>query len=290
MNYMEKSERMKHLLTLLLTLCVAVSASSQSYTELFEQSVVALEQDSLWQAEELITQALKAEPSNEHNALLFANLGWLQRRQHRYEEALDSYTYALNFAPLSVPILMDRATLLMEMGREERARVDYSLVLDLDAHNQEALLMRAYIHQRERNYKEAHADYDSLLRVAPKHYQGRLGLATLYQKEQKYESAMMLLNTLVEEERQASSPEANRLAVLYLAKAHVEWEQGWAEPALIDLEASMKANAQLSEAYLLQGQIWLSQGKKRPAKNCFLRARELGVSDAELREWMLQCK
>ncbi len=282
---------MKQLYTfILLALLTATSATAQSYTDLYERSVTALEQDSLQLAEALITQALKAEPANEHNALLFANLGWLQRRQHRYEEALDSYTYALNFAPLSVSILMDRATLLLEMGRDERARVDYSLVLDLDRHNQEALLMRAYIYQRERNYKEAHADYDSLLSVAPRHYQGRLGLATLYQKEQKYEPAMMLLNTLVEEERQADTPDNQRLAVLHLAKAYVEWEQGWAEPALMDLEASMQAHDQLSEAYLLQGQILLSQGKKRPAKNCFLRARELGVSDAELREWMQQCK
>lgn len=282
---------MKQLYTfILLALLTAASATAQSYTDLYERSVTALEQDSLQLAETLITQALKAEPANEHNALLFANLGWLQRRQHRYEEALDSYTYALNFAPLSVSILMDRATLLLEMGRDERARVDYSLVLDLDRHNQEALLMRAYIYQRERNYKAAHADYDSLLSVAPRHYQGRLGLATLYQKEQKYEPAMMLLNTLVEEERQADTPDSQRLAVLHLAKAYVEWEQGWAEPALMDLEASMQAHAQLSEAYLLQGQILLSQGKKRPAKNCFLRARELGVSDAELREWMQQCK
>lgn len=282
---------MKQLYTfILLALLTAASATAQSYTDLYERSVTALEQDSLQLAEALLTQALKAEPANEHNALLFANLGWLQRRQHRYEEALDSYTYALNFAPLSISILMDRATLLLEMGRDERARVDYSLVLDLDRHNQEALLMRAYIYQRERNYKEAHADYDSLLSVAPRHYQGRLGLATLYQKEQKYEPAMMLLNTLVEEERQADTPDSQRLAVLHLAKAYVEWEQGWAEPALMDLEASMQAHDQLSEAYLLQGQILLSQGKKRPAKNCFLRARELGVSDAELREWMQQCK
>lgn len=281
---------MKQLYTFILALLTAASATAQSYTDLYERSVTALEQDSLQLAETLLTQALKAEPANEHNALLFSNLGWLQRRQHRYEEALDSYTYALNFAPLSVSILMDRATLLLEMGRDERARVDYSLVLDLDRHNQEALLMRAYIYQRERNYKEAHADYDSLLSVAPRHYQGRLGLATLYQKEQKYEPAMMLLNTLVEEERQADTPDNQRLAVLHLAKAYVEWEQGWAEPALMDLEASMQAHDQLSEAYLLQGQILLSQGKKRPAKNCFLRARELGVSDAELREWMQQCK
>ena len=281
---------MPHLITLLFALCLATSAMAQSYTELFERSAAALEQDSLTQAEGLIRQALKLDPANEHNALLLSNLGWLQRRQHRYEEALDSYTYALNFAPLAASILMDRATLLMEMGREARARVDYSLVLDLEPHNQEALLMRAYIHQRERNYKEARADYDTLLSVAPRHFQGRLGLATLCQKEQKYESALLLLNTLIEEERLAATPEANRLALLYLAKAHVEWEQGWAEPALADLDASMEASAQLSEAYLLRGQILLSQGKKRPAKNCFLRARELGVTDAELREWMQQCK
>lgn len=281
---------MKHLYTLALALLTATSATAQSYTELFERSMEALRMDSLRQAEEYITQALKAEPANGHNALLFSNLGWLQRRQQRYEEALDSYTYALNFAPLAVPILLDKAALQMEMGREDHARESYSLVLDVDKENVEALQMRAYIYQRERNYKDARTDYEALLKIAPKHFNGRLGLATLNQKEQKYDSALLLLNSLLEDERKAAGQDHARLSALYYAKAGVEWEQGWAEPALLDLEEAIREDGSMTEAYLLCGQIYLSQRKKAQAKACFLRARELGVPDAELREWLKECK
>lgn len=74
--------------------------------------------DSLPQAEELLLQALKLEPKNAKNALLFSNLGLVQRRLGEFDKALESYSFALNFAPLAVPILLDRAAIYMEMGKQ----------------------------------------------------------------------------------------------------------------------------------------------------------------------------
>ena len=68
-----------------------------------------------------------------HNALLFSNLGTIQRWQHRYEQALDSYTLALNIAPRAIPALMNRAALYLELGKDDLARIDYSLVLDIES-------------------------------------------------------------------------------------------------------------------------------------------------------------
>lgn len=44
---------------------------SQTYQELCDRAITYTEQDSLPQAEEYIRQALKLEPANPHNALLF---------------------------------------------------------------------------------------------------------------------------------------------------------------------------------------------------------------------------
>ena len=167
-------------------------AFSQTYQELSERAVAATEQDSLSLAEKYIEQALKMEPANPHNALLFSNLGTIQRWQHRYEQALDSYTLALNIAPRAIPALMNRAALYLELGKDDLARIDYSLVLDIESDNQEALLMRAYIYMRQRNYNFAKSDYERLLKLAPRSYNGRLGLATLEQKEGKYEAALSI--------------------------------------------------------------------------------------------------
>lgn len=151
-------------------------AFSQTYQELSERAVAATEQDSLSLAEKYIEQALKMEPANPHNALLFSNLGTIQRRQHRYEQALDSYTLALNIAPRAIPALMNRAALYLELGKDDLARIDYSLVLDIESDNQEALLMRAYIYMRQRNYNFAKSDYERLLKLAPRSYQWPSGV------------------------------------------------------------------------------------------------------------------
>ena len=50
---------------------------------------------------------------------------------------------------------MNRAALYLELGKDDLARIDYSLVLDIESDNQEALLMRAYIYMRQRNYNFA---------------------------------------------------------------------------------------------------------------------------------------
>ena len=130
---------------------------SQTYQELCDRAVTYTEQDSLPQAEDYIRRALKLEPANPHNALLFSNLGTIQRRQRQYEQALESYNFALNIAPRAVPILLNRAAIYMELGRNNLAQADYSLVLDLEKNNEEALLMRAYIYMQQREYKMAKA-------------------------------------------------------------------------------------------------------------------------------------
>lgn len=270
---------------------VAAPTFSQTYEELGERAVAATEQDSLAQAEEYILKALKLEPANPHNALLFSNLGTIQHRQREYEKALESYTFALNIAPRAVPVLLNRAALYLELGKEEPARVDYSLVLDIETNNQEALLMRAYIYGQKRDYKAARSDYDRLLKLNPLSYKGRLGLATLEQKEGKYEESLALLNKMMADKTDGTTQITTSLyAVLYVARAGIEKDMKHADLALIDLEEAIRLDASQPEAYLIRGQIYLSQKKKNLAKHEFEKAMSLGVSQSDVRELLRQCK
>lgn len=270
---------------------VAIPAFSQTYEELSERAVAATEQDSLTLAEEYIMKALKLDPANPHNALLFSNLGTIQRRQHQYEQALESYTLALNIAPHTVPILMNRAALYLELGKDEQARVDYALALDIETDNREALLMRAYIYRQKRDYKAARSDYERLLKLSPLSYNGRLGLAMLEQKEGKYEEALSLLNKMIADKAdEATQITAPLYAVLYVARAGVEKDMQHIDMALIDLEEAIKLDPSQSEAYLMRGQIYLSQKKKELAKRDFEKAVTLGVPQADVRDLLQQCK
>lgn len=281
----------KLILSFLACGAMALPAFSQTYQELSERAVAATEQDSLTKAVEYIQQALKLEPANPHNALLFSNLGTIQRRQRDYEQALESYTLALNIAPRAVPILLNRAALYLELGKDDLARIDYSLILDIEADNKEALLMRAYIYMQQRDYNFARADYERLLKLDPQSYNGRLGLATLEQKNGKYQEALAILNRMIGEKGSDSDSMAAPLyAVLYVARAGVEQDMKHVDLAMIDLEEALRLDPSQTEAYLMRGQIYLSQKKKDLAKRDFEKAVSLGIPQADVRELLQQCK
>ena len=273
-------KRIFFLLALLSSMVMKLSA--QTYEELCERAMTAAEQDSLQQAEEYIRGALKLDPANERNALLFSNLGTIQRRQRLYEDALQSYDLALNYAPKSVPILLNRATLFMEMGKDESAKGDYALVLDVEPDNAEALLMRAYIYMQERNYAFARADYEHLLKLDAKHYSARLGLAMLCQREMKHQEAMVVLDALLQD-----FPSDD---VLLVARAGVENDLNQTDAAIVDLDKAIAINPSQVDAYLMRGQIYLAQKRKKQAREDFESAMKLGVPYANLRDLLQKCK
>lgn len=268
---------------LLLLMCLFFSGiEAQNYKDFFEKATRCEQADSLEQAEKYYKEALKAEPTNAHNAMIFANLGRLQYRQHRLEEAMQSYDLAINLVPLSVPVLMDRASLALEMSDVNKAFVDCSTVLDVNKNNVKALLLRAYLRCGKREYKEAHEDYNLLLELEPQSISGRMGLALLYQEEQKYKEALKVLNKLIVE-----TPDD---AELYIIRAGVEKEISQLDFALMDMDRAISLSPQYANAYLLRGEILKKQNKKGMAKHDFEKAIELGIPRSELMEQLKECK
>jgi len=268
---------------LLLLVCLLFSGiHAQNYKELFDKAARCEQADSLVDAEKYYYEALKAEPTNVHNCMIFANLGRIQYRTHRLEKALDSYNYAVNLAPLTVPILMDRASLLFEMGNSDKAYVDCCTILDVDKNNTKAVFLRAYLECNKHEYKEAQADYNHLLELEPQSVSGRLGLAILYQQQEKFKDALELLNKLI--------VELPGDAELYVIRAGVEKDIRELDIALIDLDKAIGLSPESSNAYLLRGEILLAQKRKGMAKQDFEKAIELGVSRADLIEQLKECK
>lgn len=283
---------MKRLIfSLLLLVSLALPAASQTYEQLCERASTAIERDSLDVAEQCIRAALRLDPANGRNALLFANLGTVQRLRGQLREALQSYTYALNMVPRNVPILSDRAALYLELGEADKARMDYSLVLDLQPDNTEALRMRAYIYTELQDYKSARADYEHLLKLQPIDFNGRLGLAMLCQKEGKLPEALAILDGMVEEKSEGTSLQtAPAHAVIYVARAGVQQEAGRLSMALMDLEEAIRLDDSRPEAYLMRGQIHLSRGEKKEARADFEKAVERGIPADDVADLLARCK
>ena len=69
---------------------------AQSYEELIEKSYDFVDKGDLVSAEESLKAAMRKEPANPLNYALLTNLGTIQRRQGKLQEALISYTSALS--------------------------------------------------------------------------------------------------------------------------------------------------------------------------------------------------
>ncbi len=112
---------MKRVCLYIVAMLACCQLSAQTYDELITRAMNAVERDSLYQAEAWFKKALQKEPANMRNALLFSNLGTIQRRMGKNKEALESYSLALNLTPYSVTMLLNRASLYLDMDYLDKA-------------------------------------------------------------------------------------------------------------------------------------------------------------------------
>lgn len=267
---------MKRIKLILIAVFACFQLSAQTYDELITRAMNAVESDSLYQAETWFKKALQLEPANMRNALLFSNLGTIQRRMGKNKEALESYSLALNLTPYSITMLLNRASLYLDMDYLDKAYVDYCNVIDLDAKNQEALGFRAYIYMRRRQYQDARNDYQKLLEVVPGDKTARIGMAMVNQKLQRYRESLEEFNRLIVDYPTEVS--------LLKARAELEVEMNTLELALLDLESAVKMAPNDAEIYVMCGDIYLAQGRNREAYVAYEKAVELGVPRPELQD------
>lgn len=273
---------MRYIFTTLLLLFATIYMNAQNYNETVEKALAAAKKDSLALSEKLFKDALKSDPANVRNALLFTNLGTVQRRQGKIEDALKSYTLALNITPYSVVTLLNRASLYLDNNLMDKAYLDYCNVLDIDRKNKEALTFRAYIYMNRRQYKEARIDYNTMLQEEPRNKTAQLGLALLNQKEMKYREALECFNRMITENPNDSS--------LLKARANLEIEMNTLDLALLDLEAAAKITPKDGEIYVICGDIYMTQKKNREAYVAYEKAVSLGIPRAELHDKLKSSK
>ena len=198
---------------------------AQTYEKFVEKSFDFLDKNDLVSAEESLRAAMRLEPGNPNNYALLMNLGTIQRRQGKLEDALLSYTAALSRHPNNEAILENRAGLYTEMGEIEKAMNDYNALLILNPHHQEALYCRAMLHLQHKNYLLAEQDFDKILEVNEKSVKGR---ADLYFMMGKNARAMADINRVFVE----STP----TAALYVLRGKVKLAQYEKASAALDFK------------------------------------------------------
>ena len=174
-----------------------------------------MEQNRLDSAEIALKAVLRNDPDNPVNPFLLNNLGTIQRKMGKFDEALLSYTAALGQYPSQPVLLESRASLFVEMGQAHNAIIDYSTLLNENPNNEEALYQRGLLYLQIKNTDLAEADFRKMLELNPNGLYARLGFASLAKFRGEYAEAEKIYNYLLDKEPEDFNLYAGR-AELYL--------------------------------------------------------------------------
>ncbi len=260
--------------------------SAQTYDELIDVSFKYIDQNDLPAAEQALKEAMRKEPDNPRNVFLLTNLGTVQRREGKKEEALISYSSALSQTPKSTTLLANRASLYAEMGQTENAVADYTALLLVDNTNEDALYQRGLLYLSTRDYISAEADFQKILELNPNTFDGRMGLATISKLRGQYEESERIYTFLID--KIPDNPD------IYVGRAELYLLNNKNSRALNDINKAIslqtEANNKDPFAYILRAQIKLRQYEKASARKDIEQAMALGYDKKSGEELLKLCK
>jgi len=143
-------------------------------------------------AERLTVKALRLEPANKSNWLLWSNLGDIRAELNDREGALTAYSIGLSQMPESRKMLSARAALLIEENRVDEAMEDLDAALRLDSTLQWPRMMRGMLELGQNRLKEAEEDFTILRKQYPDNRNALNGLARIRAIEGKQDEAVEL--------------------------------------------------------------------------------------------------
>jgi tetratricopeptide (TPR) repeat protein len=245
--------------------------SAQTYEEMIKKSYEYADVNDLPAAEESLKAAMRLEPANKFNFALLTNLGTIQRRQGKLDDALISYTAALSQRPKDELILINRAELYTEMNETEKAIGDYNtLIINYPTHEQ-GLYNRGLLHINTGEFILAQADFELIIDTYKDTFLGRFGYAILEKARGNYDESEIIFNYLTDNYPDNMRVLEERAELYFLTKRNAR--------AMADLNKVFKATAEPSaELYMLRGRVKLAQYEKASAAVDFKKARDLGYN------------
>jgi len=200
---------------LLIILSIPALLYCQSAVEWLDSSYYSLDKNNLDSAEFYLKKTLKQAPDSQLNPFLLNNLGTIQRRMGKKEDALTAYNAALAQYPKNPVFLESRASLFSELGQTRNAIIDYTTLLEEQPENAEILYQRGLLYLNIKNSDLAEADFNRMLELNPDGLYARIGFAALYKLRGQYEESEKLYNYLIDKEPTRAELYAGR-AELYL--------------------------------------------------------------------------
>lgn len=263
--------------------CLTVGVTrAQTYKEYVEQALAAMATDSLDEAERQFREAMKAEPAQRSNAMLYCQLARIYERKGKYERAVEYYTTGLNIAPHIYALRKGRGSLYLQLGQLDKALSDYNDVLDGRPEDEEALLARAYINKEKRLYKNARMDYETLVRLNPQNEAALVGLVLVNEKDNRPREAMEQINAMV--------TAAPGKALFYAIRAGMEQTRKQYEAAEEDFAKALSLEPDNVDYLLSRASFYIECRRKKEARADLERALQLGADAQEVASMMRELR
>ena len=166
-----------HFLFSPLPLQAAALPQSSDYYTLADSAQYYIGHEQWKEAARCIREALRQQPANVGNAMLFANLGLATGMDGKYGEAMQCFDIALSRAPKSVPVLTSKAKIQILASDEDGALSTLDNIIELDSLTPWPRRTRGLMRLRRHQYKEAYDDFRFITDKFPTDSWGPGGMA-----------------------------------------------------------------------------------------------------------------
>lgn len=240
-----------------------------AYERLIDSSFLYGNQGQYAEAEMCIRKALVAQPTHSLNAYLLNNLAGIQQLQGKYNEAILSYSAALERNQDEQTTRLNRARLYAATDQRKAAITDYSILIAQAPKNELYKYHRAMLYIWEGEYDLADLDLTAIIQNNNASLKARIGYALLETKRGHYTEAERLYDYLI-----SKLPKA---AEVYEGRARLYLLQGKRGFAIRDLEHAFELSTSNPTAalYRLKAEIATAMGEYKVAEEATKKAEEL---------------
>lgn len=229
----------------------------------------AMDIDSIALAEECLKNAMRLEPANPQNGMLFVNLGTLQRQQEKYLDAEISYSCAISLLEENSIVFSTRASLYAEMEEYQKAINDYTVLINRNPEDEDSLYERALCLLMSNDTLGARMDLEAIDKFNPNSAKSRLGMAVVYKVMGENAMAIELYDALIKANPNSWSLLRDRAEVYFFSKR--------LGAALIDIDKSIQMYSKDPLSYFLRAKIRWAKGDREYARRDLNRAVDLGL-------------
>ncbi|MDD6787213.1 MAG: tetratricopeptide repeat protein [Bacteroidales bacterium] len=247
----------------------AQNDSISTYDGWITASFDALDEDNNQRAEQCLKNAMRLEPANPQNGLLFVNLGTIQRRLGKLQDAEISYTCAISLLDENTVAYSTRASLYAEIEQYQKAIDDYSVVISRNPEDEDALYERSLCRLMNNDTIGARLDLETIDKFNPKSAKSRLGMAMVYKAMGENAMAVELYDALIKANPKSWSLLRDRAEVYFFSKR--------LGAAMLDIDKSIQMNGRDPLSYFLRAKIRWAKGDREYARRDLNRAIELGL-------------